>query len=564
MKETYVIGVDYGTQSARAQVVSLLDGRAMGEAVYVYPHGVMSSSLPDGTPLPGMDWALAHPQDYWEALVNVVPQAMCAAGVQPDAVKGLSIAATACTLLPVDAALTPLCLLPALKREPHAYIKLWKHHRAEGEARCMTRIAQERGETFVSSYGGAVSSEWAMPKMLEVYREAPQVYQAAAYFMQFSDWLDSRLTGNIVRSGGIAAYKALYDRQKGYPNKEYLEKVDPALPQMVAEKLQGRICWPGERAGNLTKQAAQALGLLPGTAVGAGHTDAHAAALGAGVSRSGDYLAVLGTSSVTHFLHSAYRTVPGISGALRDGLLPDLICYTAGQPCVGDMLEWFVRRIAPKDGDYQQLEAQAARLRPGENGLLALDWWNGNRSILANSCLSGTLLGLNMNTTAAEIYRALMESAAFGQRMIRDQYLCHGLEPQRIILCGGMAQKSPLMCQILADVLNMPLEIAGTSQTTARGAAMCAAAAVGRGQGGYDSLTEAVEHLRPPCRGTVYPIAENQQRYDRLFTLFHQLHDLLGVEHPVLMESLRALQLEKKQKAGHLPSDHLQRYDFPA
>lgn len=548
MKESFVIGIDYGTQSARAQVISLRDGRVAGEAVYAYPHGVMSGSLPDGTPLEGADWALAHPQDYWEALIAVVTQARAASGARAEDVMGLSIAATACTLLPVDETLTPLCLLPDFKSDPHAYIKMWKHHRAEEEARRMTRIARERGEAFLPFYGGAVSSEWVMPKMLEIYREAPRVYRAAAYFMQFSDWLDSRLTGEMVRSGGIAAYKAFYDREKGYPNRQYLENVNPELPEMVAKKLKGRICWPGERAGELTPWAAEALSLLPGTAVGSGHTDAHAAALGAGICHSGDYMTVLGTSSVTHFLHGTHAVVPGVSGALRDGLLPGLTCYTAGQPCVGDMLEWFVRCVAPEGGQqvYQRLEEEAAGLVPGENGLLALDWWNGNRSVLSNSRLSGTLLGLNMKTKPAEIYRALMESAAFGQRMIYDQYLRYGLEPQRIILCGGMAYKSPLLCQILADVLRMPLEIAGTKQATALGAAMCAAAAVGKERGGCGSLTEAVERLRPQCRSRVYPIAQNQQRYERLFGLFRQLHDLLGVQHPELMENLRALQLEKE------------------
>lgn len=542
MNPTYVIGIDYGTQSARAQVIALKGGQAVGEAVFQYPHGVMSRCLPDGTPLPGGDWALAHPQDEYDALKKLIPQAVKSAGIRPEQVKGLSIAATACTLLPVDERLTPLCLKKGFEKEPHAYVKLWKHHRAKPDADRLTRAARERNERFLQNYGGAVSCEWALPKMMEVYREAPKVYRQAAYFMQFSDWLDSLLTGKMVRGGGISAYKALYDRRAGYPDDDYLRSVDVILMDMVHHKLRGKMCWPGERIGGLTAQAAAQLGLMPGTAVASGHTDAHAAALGVGVCRSGDCMTVLGTSSVTHFLHASHRQVSGISGMIRDGLLPGFTCYTAGQPCVGDMLEWFVRLIAPEGGQavYGQLESEARALAPGKSGLMALDWWNGNRSLLANSALSGLLLGLSTQSSRGEIYLALMESIAFGQRMIRDQYRSAGLDMQRVILSGGMVKKSPLMCQLLADALNMPLETAGTAQATARGAAMCAAAAVPAIDGGCETLAQAVERLRVPSGGTVTPRPMQAQTYAQLFAHYKRLHDLMGRENPQIMASLKS------------------------
>ena len=537
MTDRFVIGVDYGTQSARAQVISVKDGKARGEAVYSYPHGVMSRELPGGTALTGGDWALAHPKDYWNALKALIPKAMKEAGVCAAGIAGISIAATACSLLPVNQNLEPLCVKERFQKEPHAYLKLWKHHRAEPDARRLTAAAKQWNEDLLSSFGGAVSSEWAIPKMMEVLREAPMIYEAAEYFMQVSDWLDSRLTGKLVRSGGVASFKALYDRQKGYPSREFLQSVGEKLPDMVEKKLRGEIFWPGEKAGELTASAAGELGLMPGTCVGSGHTDAHSAALGAGACRSGDYLVALGTSAVTHFLHERHCHVPGVNGSIRGGLLPGLTCYTAGQACVGDMLEWFVRLTNPdpKPDAYAALEEKAAALFPGESGLCALDWWNGNRSILGDGGLTGLIVGLTMDTKAWDIYRALLEAAAFGQRTIRDQFERYGLSPRHIILCGGIAGKSPLLCQILADVFNAPVEISGAGQAAALGAAMCAATAAGE----YPSLKDAVVKMKAAPFKLTAPIPAHAAAYDGLFQTFSYLHQAFGVEAPWVMKGLR-------------------------
>lgn len=537
----YVIGIDYGTQSARAQVTAVKDGQARGEAVYPYPHGVMSRQLPDGTPLEGGDWSLAHPEDYWNALTVLVPEAMKAAGVCARQIVGLSIAATAYSMLPVDQNLVPLCFQPKFESQPHAYLKLWKHHRAESDARLLTAAARQRDEAFLSDYGGTISSEWAFPKMMEVLREAPDVYEAADCFMQFSDWLESRLTGRLVRDGGIAAFKSLYDKRSGYPSQAYLSSVNPMLVDMVENKLRGQIFWPGERAGVLLPAMAGALGLLPGTAIGSGHTDAHAAALGAGICRSGDYLVVLGTSSVTHFLHKQNRQIQGISATIRDGLLPKLTCYTAGQPCVGDMLEWFVRLTdcQASSDTYRLLEEKAALLSPAQSGLIALDWWNGNRSILANSQLSGLIVGLTLDTKPWEIYRAMMEAVAFGQRMIWDQYQKNELSPERVVLCGGIAMKSPLLCQIMADVLGVPVEISSAQQATALGAAMCAATAAGEEKGGYACLSDAVIRMQSHPMRRFEPIDDHVPAYQALFEKYRYLYEAFGMDAPWFMESLK-------------------------
>jgi len=536
----YVIGVDYGTQSARAQILAADDGAVCCESVFFYPHGVMSRQLPDGTPLIGEHWALVHPQDYWEALVQLVHDLMQQSQIDRTLIKGLSIAATACTLVPVNDELTPLCCLKPFMHMPHAYAKLWKHHRAEEEARHMTQIAATRGEPFLSTYGGAISSEWVMPKMLEVLREAPEVFHAADVFLQISDWLDSLLTGKMIRGGGISSFKAMYSRKNGYPSSDYLARVHPQMPEAVRDKLRGEMVFPGEKAGELTQNAADALGLLPGITVASGHTDAHAAALGAGVQQSGDYLVVLGTSSVTHFLHSEHKQIPGVNACVRDGLLPDLTCYTAGQACVGDMLEWFVRLIDTEKSSrtYMDLEKEAALLHAGDCGLIALDWWNGNRCLLGNNRLSGLMMGMTLHTSRADIYRALMESIAFGQRMIRDQYETHGLSVGRIILCGGIAAKSPLMCQIMADVLGMPVEISSTKQATALGAGMCAATGLGIENGGYEHLEDAVMHMRSKTGTIVYPDKDQTACYDEIFKRYRRLHDFFGIEEVQMMENM--------------------------
>lgn len=540
-QQAYVIGVDYGTQSARAQLLAAADGTVCCESVFFYPHGVMSQCLPDGTPLMGEHWALVHPQDYWEALVQLIHDLLQLGQVDKALIRGLSIAATACTLVPVNNELMPLCNMKSFAREPHAYAKLWKHHRAEEDARRMTRVAKESSEDFLGAYGGAISSEWAMPKMLEVLREAPEVFHTADAFMQISDWLDSLLTGKIIRGGGISSFKALYSRESGYPSQDYLARVHPMLPEAVQNKLRGKMVFPGEKAGKLTQHAAEMLGLLPDITVASGHTDAHAAALGAGVLQSGDYLIVLGTSSVTHFLHSDHKQIPGVNACIRDGLLPGLTCYTAGQPCVGDMLEWFVRLIDPEKNSqtYIELEREAALLNAGECGLIALDWWNGNRCLLGNNRLSGLMMGMTLNTNRADIYRALMESIAFGQRMIRDQYEKHGLSVGRVILCGGIATKSPLMCQIIADVLGTPVEISSTKQATVLGAGMCAASGLGIEEGGYDRLEDAVMHMRSKTGKIVYPDRAQATKYNEIIKRYRRLHNFFGIEEVQLMESMR-------------------------
>lgn len=545
----YAIGVDFGTLSARAIVASLEDGHTLGEGVSAYAKGVMTTALPDGTPLPGGDWALADPLDYWESLKACVKGALDCAAVPEKDVLSIAIASTACTLLPVAEDFTPLCALPGFAGRPHACAKLWKHHRAQAFAQHMTDVAREMELPILNDYGGSISSEWAVPKAMEILAEDPACYAAADRFMQLSDWLTARLVGNPdVQNASVLAYKGMWQHHGGFPDDTYFSAIGARVPEIIHQKLRGRRIPAGGLAGTLTVSAAKALGLCPGTAVGMAHTDAHAAALGVGACQEGDYVYILGTSSCAHFLSREKISVPGVTGAIEDGLVPGLTCYSAGQACVGDMLDWFIHRAVPpevsKEADRQNrsvhslLEQQAAAQRPGECAVTALDWWNGNRSVLGNAALSGLLVGLTMDTRPADIYRALLDSIAFGHREIWENFRKRGLMPGRIILCGGIARKNRLLSQIMADVLNCPVSISKEAQATAKGAAICAATALG-GEPGYASLAEAANHMKDDMAQTLPPIPGHVSDYDRLYGIYHRIHEFFGRENPELMGSLR-------------------------
>ncbi len=545
----YVIGVDFGTLSARAIVAGLEDGHITGEGVSAYAKGVMTTALPDGTPLLGGDWALADPMDYLDSLRASIKGALDCAAVQKEDILSIAIASTACTLLPVTKDLTPLCALPGFASRPHAFAMLWKHHRAKAFARHMTDVAREMEIPVLNDYGGSISSEWAIPKAMEIMTQDPECYMAADRFMQLSDWLTARLVGDPdVQNASILAYKGMWRHHGGFPDDTYLAATGASVPEIIHQKLRGRRIPAGGPAGRLTASAAEALGLCPGTAVGMAHTDAHAAALGAGACKDGDYVYILGTSSCAHFLSRKKVVVPGVTGAIEDGLIPGLTCYSAGQACVGDMLDWFIQHTVPSQvreeakrqgrNIHSLLEEQAAAQRPGECAVMALDWWNGNRSVLGNAALSGLLAGLTMDTRPADIYRALLDSIAFGHREIWENFQQKGLRPRQIILCGGIARKNRLLSQIIADVLNCPVSISEETQSTARGAAICAAAALEK-EPGYDSLAKAVRRMKGGIAYTLRPVAGHVSDYERLYGIYHRIHDFFGRENPGLMEELR-------------------------
>lgn len=553
----YSIGVDYGTLSGRAVLVNVLNGDVIASSVKEYTHGVMDEKLPDGTVLPP-DWALQHPRDYIEVLETTIPAVIKTSGVPPADIIGIAIDFTACTILPIDENGTPLCFHAELKNNPHAWVKLWKHHAAQNEANKLNDMAAKRGEAFLSRYGGKISSEWMFPKIMQILTEAPKLYDAADRFIEATDWVTMQMTGTETRNSCTAGYKAIWHKQEGYPSPEFFKSLDPRLENVVEEKLGGRIYSLGQKAGELTALMAERLGLLPGTAVGVANVDAHVSLPAVGVTEPGKMLMIMGTSTCDILLGTEEKMVPGMCGVVEDGVLPGFFGYEAGQSCVGDHFDWFVKNCVPeeyhkkaKEKDmniHQYLTAKAADLKVGESGLLALDWWNGNRSILVDTDLTGLLLGMTLSTKPEEIYRALIEATAYGKNIIIKTFEKSGVPIHELYACGGISKKNPLMMQIYADVTNKEIFIGTSDQTPALGAAMFGAVAAGSAQGGYDSIFDAAKLMGKVEEKSYRPIPENAAVYRKLFDEFVRLHDYFGRGENDVMKRLKALKVQAKKE----------------
>lgn len=529
----YTLGLDYGTLSARAALVDVSDGTERATRSAPYPHGVMERALPDGTPL-ARDWALQHPADYLQVLEQIVPPLLREAGIAPGQVIGIGIDFTASTVLPVKADGTPLCLLEAYRGHPHAYCKLWKHHAAQPQARRMEAIARERKEPFLDDYGGRISSEWLLPKLWQVLEEAPELYGAMDAFVEAADWLAYQLTGVLARNSCCAGYKACYNKRRGYPSKAYFRALDPRLETVVEDKLAGPVVPSGSRVGGLTAGMAQRLGLREGIPVAAPIVDAHVGVIAAGVDRPGILLGILGTSACFMLLSEKEIQVKGICGVVEDGIVPGYLGYEAGLTGMGDVYAWVADRVAgPRECEAARAEGlslhayltrQAAAQRPGQHGLLALDWLNGNRSVLVDAELSGLLLGLTLQTTAADIYRAMLEATAFATRMILESFRESGIDIDALWVTGGISRKNPLAMQILSDVLDMPVRVVDAEEGGALGSAIFAAAAAGA----YPSLQAAMRAMGRTRGETVRPLPAHVPAYDALYAEYVQLHDYFG------------------------------------
>ncbi|WP_214781256.1 ribulokinase [Exiguobacterium sp. S3] len=550
----YTIGVDYGTQSGRAVLVDVATGREVATAVKPYTHGVMDEYLPDGVTRLEHDWALQHPQDYLEVLELTIPAVVKEAGIMPDQVVGLGIDFTACTILPIDEHLNPLCFREEHQQNPHSYVKLWKHHAAQDEADELNRIAAERGEDFLKRYGGKISSEWMIPKVWQILNEAPAIYEAADQILEATDWVVSQMTGRVVRNSCTAGYKAIWHKQDGYPSNEFFKALDPRLENVVEEKLTRDIAPIGSKAGELTEAFAARIGLLPGTAVAVANVDAHVAVPAVGIAEPGKMLMVMGTSTCHILLGKDEQVVPGMCGVVEDGVIPGLMGYEAGQSCVGDHFEWFTETCVPGHyveeaalkgiGIHQLLTEKAARQRVGESGLIALDWWNGNRSTLVDTNLTGVLLGATLLTKPEDIYRALIEATAYGTRTIVEAFRNSGVPVHEVYAAGGIAEKNALMMQIYADVLNMEIKISASSQTPALGSAMFGAVAAGAERGGYATITEAAAKMGRVKEETYKPIPENVATYDALFVEYTKLYDYFGRGENDVMKHLKKIKAE--------------------
>ena len=522
----YTIGVDFGTLSARAVLVDSRDGRILTSAEWAYTHRVISEALPDGTTLPPQ-WALQVPGDYLEALRQTVRSVMADSGVAAHEVAAIAFDFTSCTVLPTDADGTPLCQLSDGAGNPHTYAKLWKHHAAQPQAARIEALARQMDEPFLKRYGGRVSSEWTYPKLLQILEEAPEVAEKTDIFLEAGDWLTWQLTGQLYRNACAAGFKQFWADDGVLPSESFLAALDPRFPALCRRALRGEIRAPWESTGTLTQEWAQQLGLTTRTAVAAGIIDAHAAVIGAGVYRPGQALLIVGTSGCQLMLDSRAVSVPGVCGYAKDSVVPGLHAYESGQPCVGDMFDWFVRRCVPADytaqaqsaglSIHQLLTEKAASLTPGQSGLVALDWWNGQRSPFVDDDLSGVILGLTLHTRPEEQYRALLESSAYGVRLIFDTYRKAGLHIDEVYVCGGIAQKNRLMMQIYADVLGCSVHLSSSDQACALGAAVLAAAAGGC----HADLESAISAMAAHPEATLQPNPQHKAAYDQLYQIYN-------------------------------------------
>ncbi len=529
----YVLGLDYGTESGRVMLVDVADGREAAWRVVPYPHGVLDRSLPSGESLPP-DFALQHPLDYLSVLAEGIPATLEEAGARPEDVVGIGVDFTACTVLPTTAAGVPLCTLDEHAANPHAWVKLWKHHAAEPQARRLTTIAEERNEPLLQLYRGGYSSEWFFSKALETLEQAPAVYAAADRYLEAGDWLVWQLTGRETRSECAAGYKGMWTKGRGWPSPDYFAALNPDFRDVVADKVEAPLVALGDAAGGLSGEGARLTGLREGTPVSSFVIDAHAAAPACSLTGPGRLALIMGTSNCHMLLSDERRAVEGMAGLVEDGILPGSWGYEGGQAAVGDIFGWFFRTglNAAIEAEARSqgvdpivlLTAKAAALQPGAGGLVALDWWNGCRSTLMNTELSGLIAGYSLATRPEEIYRALVEATAFGTRAIIETFESQGVPVADIVACGGLAENSPLAVQVFADVTGRRILLPASFQASGLGAAIHGAVAAGC----YPGFAEASAVMAGFQDKTYEPDPAAVEVYDELYGIYRELYDHFG------------------------------------
>lgn len=539
----YSLGIDFGTESGRVLIVDE-NGVTISTSVVPYRHGVITEHLPssEGNTLP-KDYALQHPEDYLEVLQTGIPEALYKANITNRSISGVGIAFTSSTVLATDKNLTPMCLYKQHEADPHAWVKLWKHHSAQKESMEILNKANNRQEEWLGSFGNQISTEWLLPKCLETFYKSPKLYSNTEFFIEAGDWIVSILTGKVVRSNCSLGFKALWNEKSGFPT-EFFKALNLDFGNTMPLKLRGEIKNVGEKAGNITKEMADKTGLLKGTPVAVSIIDAHSSLLGIGASNQNQLTMVMGTSTCHLMSHKQFKYISGISGVVKDAVIPGLFTYEAGQSAVGDLFGWYLGQVPfeyikeANDSEisiFQLLENKARKLTPGESGLISLDWHNGNRSILSNFDLSGALIGITLNTTPEEIYLSLLEASAFSTKVIFDTYENAELIVEDVFACGGLPLKNELLMQTYADVLNKNIKVSQTTQASGVGASILGAIAGGI----YNDINKASQAMKQPFIKTYNPIKDNVIKYKSLFNIYQQIHDYFGRERPDIMKTLK-------------------------
>ena len=545
--EKYTIGIDYGSLSARAVLMRVSDGVAVASCVYEYPNAVLSDKLPSGRQLPP-DWALQVPSDYREALGATIPEILKLSGVSPEQVIGLGLDVTSTTMLPTTAEGLPLCELPQYASEPHAYIKMWKHHGAARQAERMQRLAESGNVPWLSRFGGYISAEHYLPKAAQIADEAPELFEDCGRLIEVGDWLVWQLTGKESRGYCTAAFKTYYSLEKGDVDAAFLEKVSPRLFKLH-EKLPSNVVMAGDAVGGLSAEGARLTGLLEGTPVSAAAVDAHVTAIGSKTTEAGAVLLIIGTSTCIIMQGSEYREVRGLNGVVPNGITSGMNAYEGGQAAVGDLFAWFCKNMVPqayfdeaaeRDMDIQQyLSRKASEKRPGESGLVALDWINGVRSVLMDFELSSLICGITLETRPEDIYRAFIEATAFGAWKTVKAIIESGVKVERIYASGGIPLKNELLMQIYADVFGMDIHVIEEPYSASLGSAILGLAASENG-GGFENVAALCEGYRREAKLIYRPVEKNTEVYRQLFEIYDELYEQYG-KYNDTMKKLRSL-----------------------
>ncbi len=531
--EKYVVGIDYGTLSGRALIVRVSDGFEIATSVYEYPNAVIEDYLPGSSTKLPPDWALQSPADYIGVLKNAVPAALALSGINPKDVIGIGTDFTACTVLPVDASGTPLCELDEFRDRPHAYVKLWKHHSAQPQADRINELAHSRNEKWIHRYGGKISSEWEFAKALQLLEEDPEVYSATKHWVEAADWIIWQLCGNYVKNICTAGYKAIY-QDGNYPSPEFLELLNPLFKDFVTEKVEHPLAQLGDQAGKLSPIAAQWTGLPVGICVAVGNVDAHVTAAAANSVAPGQMVAIMGTSTCHVMVSDVLAEVPGMCGVVFGGIVPKQWGYEAGQSGVGDIFAWFISSFVNEQYQAQAKERGvdihtllsdlSSEMPVGSHGLVALDWESGNRSTLVDHQLSGLIVGLTLATKPEEVYRALVESTAFGARKIVETFDNSNVKVIDFVAAGGLI-KNQFVMQIYANILNRPIHVIKSAQGPALGSAIHAAVAAGA----YSDINSASAAMGRMERDAYLPEAKAVSVYDMLYAKYSALYESFGL-----------------------------------
>lgn len=558
----YALGLDYGTNSVRALIVDVIDGRELASAVWNYTYGIQGVILSDDPNL-----ARQHPADYVTGTEQAIVQALALAketlpGFAPKQIIGIGVDTTGSTPLPVDRMGRPLALSRRFRDNSAAMAWLWKDHTSIAEAEEVTTLAKRHRPQYLAKCGGSYSSEWFFSKILHCLRTSPEVAEAAWTWVECSDWIPAMLTGtqtpDRIRVGVCAAgHKAMYNEiWGGYPDAAFLSRLDPKLGRLRS-RLPGKAYPIGQSAGELTAEWARRTGLTAGLPVSVGGLDAHLGAVGSGIA-PGTLVKIIGTSTCDMMvtpMGEELVEIPGLCGIAPNSILPGYYGLEAGQSAVGDIFNWFVNYIQPggHTGTHQSLSAEAAQLAPGQSGLLALDWNNGNRTVLADQRLSGLLVGQSLYTTPAEIYRALIEATAFGALTIINRFEDYGHNVNQIVTCGGISEKNPLIMQIYADVTGRPIRMARSAQACALGSAIAGAVTAGPSTGRFEDFLHAQQAMSGLKPKTFVPNPAATAIYQRLYLLYSKLHDAFGSQQAegslyAVMKTLMEIRTQTRSK----------------